>query len=561
MLSCVSRPNVFVIETYTILWYNATNFKHIFNMESCMDRTLNEKLDILFDDARTRRALFWMILALGIFARAFRFGLVPGGINQDEAFAGYEAWALLNYGIDTAGYHNPVYLVAWGSGMNALETYLMMPFIALFGLKVWVIRLPQLIVSCLSLWVVYLLVRRTVNERAGLMAMFMLAICPWHIIMSRWGLESNLAPGFLLFGLYFFVCALDKPRYMLLSALMYGLSLYTYATIWVYVPAMLLVQLIYCMASKRLRFDKWLCLSGVLLAALAVPLLLFLAVNYGYIDEIRTPLFSIPRLLYMRSSEISLDGKRAKLKLLWKIFIEQNDGEIWNSPMRFGLFYYISMPFAILGIFFCIRQVIACVKRHEFCPEALLLVQFFMCLPQCVLVSANVTRINILFIPLIVFIALGGYFLSTLSHRCVLAGITAVYAALFVGFECYYFTEYDRDIRVNFSYGLEDALDVAVEKADTVYIGQNGAYYTKVLFYAEEPVDEFRSTVQYLDYPAAFLQAQSFGRFRFYPDLYSPEDDAAYVMTADSDYSMLLERGFTVEYHGAYIVAYKEPTS
>ena len=128
-------------------------FKHISRMENCMDRTLNEKLDIFFDDARTRRALFWLILAIGIFARVFRFGLVPGGINQDEAFAGYEAWALLNYGIDTAGYHNPVYLTAWGSGMNALESYLMMPFIALFGLKVWVIRLPQLIVSCMSLWV------------------------------------------------------------------------------------------------------------------------------------------------------------------------------------------------------------------------------------------------------------------------------------------------------------------------------------------------------------------------------------------------------------------------
>lgn len=532
-------------------------FKHISRMENCMDRTLNEKLDIFFDDARTRRALFWLILAIGIFARVFRFGLVPGGINQDEAFAGYEAWALLNYGIDTAGYHNPVYLTAWGSGMNALESYLMMPFIALFGLKVWVIRLPQLIVSCMSLWVAYLLVRRTVNERAGLTAMFMLAICPWHIIMSRWGLESNLAPGFLLFGLYFFVRALDAPRYMLLSALMYGLSLYTYATIWVYVPVMLLVQLIYCMVCRKLRFDKWLCLSGVLLAALAVPLLLFLAVNYGYIDEIRTPLFSIPRLLYMRTGEISLDEKAKKLELIWKIFIDQNDGEIWNSPSRFGLFYYISMPFAVFGIIFCIRQAVVCARQREFCPEVLLLVQFFVCLPQCMLIKANVTKINMLFIPLVVFIALGAYFLSTVSYRRVLTGLAAVYAALFVGFECYYFTTYERETRAHFSYGLEDALDAAMEKADTVYIDQN-EFYTKVLFYAEEPVDEFRSTVEYLYYPTSYLHALSFDRFRFWVNPYFPEDGAAYVMPAGSDYGKLLECGFTVEYYGNYAVAYKE---
>ena len=135
-----------------------------------------DRSNAFFNKESTRRALFWLILACGIFARVYRFGTMPAGINQDEAFAGYEAWSLLRYGIDTAGYHNPVYLTAWGSGMNALETYLMMPFLAVFGLKVWVIRLPQLIVSCLSIWVVYLLVRRTVNERAGLFAMFMLCL-------------------------------------------------------------------------------------------------------------------------------------------------------------------------------------------------------------------------------------------------------------------------------------------------------------------------------------------------------------------------------------------------
>lgn len=44
--------------------------------------------------------LFSVFLLLGIFIRVWRFGAVPGGINQDEAFAGYEAWALLNFGLD-----------------------------------------------------------------------------------------------------------------------------------------------------------------------------------------------------------------------------------------------------------------------------------------------------------------------------------------------------------------------------------------------------------------------------------------------------------------------------
>ena len=42
------------------------------------------------------------ILVLGAFARLWRFGAVPCGLNQDEAFAAYEAWALLQSGVDSS---------------------------------------------------------------------------------------------------------------------------------------------------------------------------------------------------------------------------------------------------------------------------------------------------------------------------------------------------------------------------------------------------------------------------------------------------------------------------
>ena len=46
----------------------------------------------LKNNKNLHRLLFWLILAAGIFARVWRFGAVPGGINQDEAFAAYEAY-------------------------------------------------------------------------------------------------------------------------------------------------------------------------------------------------------------------------------------------------------------------------------------------------------------------------------------------------------------------------------------------------------------------------------------------------------------------------------------
>ena len=76
-------------------------------------------------DEKLQKLLFILILILGIGARLWMSGDVPGGINQDEAFAAREAWSLLHYGKDSFGYSCPMYLMAWGSGMSALNTYLM----------------------------------------------------------------------------------------------------------------------------------------------------------------------------------------------------------------------------------------------------------------------------------------------------------------------------------------------------------------------------------------------------------------------------------------------------
>ena len=240
-----------------------------------------------------------ILLAIGIAARTLLFGTVPGGINQDEAFAAYEAWSILNYGVDSSLHSYPVYLIAWGSGMNALESYLMMPFIALFGLKTWVIRMPQLVVACASLCVVYLMTKEAHGSKAALWMLGLIAICPWHIMLSRWALESNLAPGFMLFGMFFFFKAIKNSKYLIMSALMYGLALYCYATIWPAVPLIIMVQLIIAMKSG-LKADRYMIIAALILALMALPLMLFLAVNYGYVEETKLGIFSVPKLLQMR---------------------------------------------------------------------------------------------------------------------------------------------------------------------------------------------------------------------------------------------------------------------
>lgn len=295
--------------------------------------------------------LLLFLLLVGVIVRVIRFGEAPAGFNQDEAFAGYEAFSLLNYGVDSFGYRYPCYFVAWGSGMNVLESYLAIPFMKLFGCSVTTFRLPQLLLSCLSLPIFYALLRRVFSERTALLGLGLLAISPWHILLSRWGLESNLAPAVLLIALYFFIRGITDNKYWILSALFYGASLYAYATTWVVVPLTLLSCGIYLLVKKVKFANRYTILSVALLFLLALPLILFVLVNKEIIPEISTPFFSVPKMLYMRSSEVSLKNLFLPETYynFFRIFLKQEDGLIWNTPGEFGLFYGFSLPFILLG--------------------------------------------------------------------------------------------------------------------------------------------------------------------------------------------------------------------
>lgn len=172
-----------------------------------------------------------LLFLLGAVIRIFYFGSIPGGLNQDEASIGYDAYAILHYGIDRNGIHLPIHLIAWGSGQNALYAYLSMPFILLFGLTPMSVRAVSLIMGLLGMLVFYLLSKELFTSRtAGIVAMFFIAINPWHIMMSRWALESNLFPTLILFSVYMLLKSFQIPKWSYGFTIMLALSLYAYGT-------------------------------------------------------------------------------------------------------------------------------------------------------------------------------------------------------------------------------------------------------------------------------------------------------------------------------------------
>lgn len=507
-----------------------------------------------------RQRCFWILfsvfLLLGIFIRVWRFGTVPGGINQDEAFAGYEAWALLNFGLDSSGHSFPVYLTAWGSGMNALASYLMMPFIAVFGLEVWVIRLPQLIASCLTLVAVFGIVRRLAGGRAALIALLLVAVCPWHVYLSRWGLESNLAPGFLTFGLYFFVRGLETPRFLPLAALMYGLSLYAYAVLWPILPILLMLMLGYGFYCRKLRPSPWLAASAVILLALAAPLVLFLLVNYGLIPEFTIGPFSVPKLVMMRSSEISLSNITANAKNLWELFAQMVGRAPFDYDGSRGLFSICTLPFFLFGLYRCIAVLVRALRRREVKLEALLVFHLLAALLLGLLTAVNETRFNCAYIPMLLVAAVGLDRLVGLTKKEWLTGLVfAAYLVHFGVFADWYFIKHPGTEARAWSCGLEEALEAAGESEGDIVL-DSSIYWSNVLFYTQLPVDEFLETVEHKNYPSTFLDAASFGRYSFGIDLRELDTEAVYIFPNGSTAAgALAELGFGLQTCGCFTVA------
>ena len=453
-----------------------------------------------FQTKQFRLFLFVLILAVGMLVRLVGLGAMPEGVEQDEAMAAYQAYTTLTEGIDLHGYHNPVYFEAWGNGMNALEIYLMIPMIQVFGLTDFAIRLPQAIIACFSIPVFYLLLKRIFDQKTAFLGMFLLAINPWHIMMSRWALESNLAPAFLLFGLCFFVLALEKhPAYYLLSAFFYGLSLYTYAIVWVVVPLVLLLQILYALLTKRARITWYTTGFVVICGLMALPLLLLVAVNMHYIPEIKTALFSIPELGSWRGRDLNL-GNLTNLESFTRLFTmltTQSEGNVRASFSQFGFYYLFSLPLMLLGLVRIIRDCVSLWKRRVHALETYVLIQLFAALVAALLLNEiNANRVNALHIPLILLCAVGVREICNLNWKLAGQALVALYCVCFLAFAGFYFGEGQTQLLGYFRGGTKEAIAYAQELTDNTIVCRMHGRYSIVLYYTKMPLDRYFSTLK-----------------------------------------------------------------
>lgn len=429
------------------------------------------------------------IVALAIILRFYHLGSIPAGVEEDETSAAYDAYALLTHGTDRWGNPYPVYLPSWGSGQNALLSYMMIPLIKIIGLNVYAIRLFPALLGVLTVVVLYKLVQKIFGTRAGLLAAFFLCISPWHIMMSRWGLESNLLPCFMLLGVTTLVYAYEsKYRKWLIpfSLIFFAISFYAYATAAFVIPTLLVLYLIF--NWRTVWQYKWSFLIGLgIFLVLSFPFLLFVLDNYilhQTPEFVKHLPFSVPLLISSRLEQVSRGNIiLANLRFFANGF---NDDIIWKNMQWYQPLGLLTMPLSCVGIYFNIKM------RQK--RQWIFLLWLVAASPIFLVYNLNSNRANSLALPLIVFSVvglLGLYDAISVKQtaRAVLSlllVVTTIYSSIFF---YDYFRHYNGLLRSTpYDIGFDSALahaNSAASPGELIYVSKNlnVLHQTDVLLY------------------------------------------------------------------------------
>jgi len=202
------------------------------------------------------KIIFFLLFGIGTFLRLWQLEKYPSGFTADEAAQGYTAYSILKTGKDEWGVKFPLSPRSFGDFKPPLQTYLMIPSIALFGLNEFAIRLPNAVMGSLAIFGIFLLAKELFNDYLiGMFSAGLLAFSPWHIPLSRGAFEANLTVFFISFGAYFLLKAMKRKskKWQILAALFLGLNMFSYHSAKLITPLIVLLFLIF---SQALVKDK-----------------------------------------------------------------------------------------------------------------------------------------------------------------------------------------------------------------------------------------------------------------------------------------------------------------
>lgn len=519
------------------------------------------------------KILLIIVIFIAFFLRVFQLGVNPPSLTWDEAAWGYNAYSLGIDGRDEFGRFLPYdYLESFGDFKPPLYAYAALLPIKILGLTDFGVRLPSAFFGILAVFFTYLLARRILpeykyREQIGLITVGMLAISPWHILLSRAAFEANVASSLLILGAWLFLKGVqENSKYVLWSVLPFVLTFYTFNSTRVFVPLLVLL-LVISYWKKFLKTKKRFFIAGILAILLLLPIYQFLISPQAKLRYQEVNIFTNIEVIERANQEIANDGntwwsnilhnRRVKFgkeylqhyfdNLSFNFLFLKGDGNPKFSIRSMGQMYIWELPFLIGGLILLIR------KREKKWWIAPIWIMLAIAPAAVARETPHALRIENS-LPMFQFITAYGLvnaFLFFKRKQFEIFGIGAIKimiallsAGVIYSFGFFlenYFIHYPRDYASVWQYGYKEAVDYIVQnekKYKHIFVSQHqGRPYVYLLYHMKYDPAEFREKAVINRDAFGFVDVRKLDKYVFYKDLI-PDAELGETLFVDSPYDV-----------------------
>lgn len=447
----------------------------------------------MYNRIKLKRSLLCLILILIVatLLRVYQLDKVPPSLFGDEVDVGYQAYSILKTGQDLYGNSWPTLVHSLSEYRAPLFIYSVIPFIGIFGLNEWGVRLAPAFWGILGILGLYLLTKKLFNERIGLLSAGFLAISPWHIHYSRAGFEVTMLLTFIIFGVYFFLKGLERKYYLIFSATLFALTPYIYSTAVVFMPLLMILLLIIFKQKLKTRLT-------ILTIAFFVIILILAPFGIQTLSGKSGERFSVISIFSNQTlqDKVLLEQKSEQLPfglqrffhnkpLAWTnqfsinylrafspefLFI-QGDPNFTHSIHEMGQMYFFETILLGLGLFWILRRGVEGQKEKWFVLGWLLLAP----IPASLTYDGGFhgTRDFLMLPPLMILVALG--FNNLLVNKKVKYGLVILIIIAIFNFTFFlhrYFINYPTESWRAWQFGYKESMQ---------YVAENSGNYEKIL--------------------------------------------------------------------------------
>ncbi len=433
-----------------------------------------------------------LILVLASLLRLYQLNNFPPSLNWDEVSIGYNAYSILKTGHDEWGEIMPLSFRAYGDYKLPGYIYLDVPFVSIFDLNELGVRLPAALLGIGLVILIILILRKLEEFHSASWGGFLAAILPWTLIVSRIALEAELALFLTTLGFYLFILGLKKNRYLYLSAITFGLTIFSYNSSRVVTP--LLILSLITIFWRELKSKKYSALISLVIFgaffAIALPNALLqdssarykwtTILDQGAINHLNEErgASAMPHvltiLLFNRYIYFGEEAAKNYITYFNPDFLFVNGGSNYQfSVPGSGLLYVVMLPFVFFGFWVVFKER---KKWQVFMLTWLLIAP----LPGAITRdSPHALRSLMMIPPIIIITSLGlrffvDFIVKTEKQKLIIKWIIiGCFLANLVVFEKNYFGDYTRNYSWSWQYGYRQAVD---------YIRQNGNQYQTIYF-------------------------------------------------------------------------------